>query len=57
MYVDTKANSHTESVEIHTFFSIHLPTIKTVLYADPCMVGESAESFRATQIYVGVIFT
>lgn len=39
MYVDTKANSHPESVEIHTFFSIHLPTIKTVLYADPCMVS------------------
>lgn len=39
MYVDTKANSHTESVETHTFFPIHLPTIKTVLYADLRMVS------------------
>lgn len=37
--MDTKANSHIKSVEPHTFFSIHLPTIKTVLQADPCMVS------------------
>lgn len=55
-YVDTKANSHTKSVKTHTFFSIHLSTIKTELYADPCMVSLQNPS-EQHKFSVGVIFT